>query len=105
MIRPATPADERALRAPGPRDLVLARKPRAAPPPIGQFELDGVLVAELDDGIAGYVQLGPALADRVRAHVLEIKGSRSTRAPPPRRRPALLARRDRAGPRRDGARS
>ena len=53
----------RAARA-GPRDVVDAPSPAPPPPADRPFELDGVLVAELADGIAGYVKLGPALPTR-----------------------------------------
>jgi ribosomal protein S18 acetylase RimI-like enzyme len=74
VIRPATPNDERALR-----DLDLdtwssLSSPAPPPPPDRPFEIDGVLVAELADGIAGYVKLGPVLPIPASAHVLEIKG-------------------------------
>jgi ribosomal protein S18 acetylase RimI-like enzyme len=74
VIRPAEASDERALR-----ELDLATwstiASPAPPPTLDQpFELDGVLVAELEDGIAGYVKVGQALPIEASRHVLEIKG-------------------------------
>ena len=61
MIRPASPADEPALRALDHATWSSLSSPAPPPPPERLFDLDGVLVAELEDGIAGYVKLGPAL--------------------------------------------
>jgi ribosomal protein S18 acetylase RimI-like enzyme len=74
MIRPAADADERALRALDLATWSTLATPTPPPPPEREFELDGVLVAELADGIAGYVKLGPALPLESARHVLEIKG-------------------------------
>lgn len=74
MIRPAVPADEPALRALDLATWTTLASPAPPPPPEREFELDGVLVAELADGIAGYVKLGPALRLESARHVLEIKG-------------------------------
>jgi ribosomal protein S18 acetylase RimI-like enzyme len=74
VIRPADRADERALRALDLATWSTIASP-APPPPLDQpFELDGVLVAELADTIAGYVKLGQALPIEASRHVLEIKG-------------------------------
>jgi ribosomal protein S18 acetylase RimI-like enzyme len=73
VIRPATPADEPALRALDLATWSTIATPTPPPPPDREFELDGVLVAELEDGIAGYVKLGPALPLESARHVLEIK--------------------------------
>jgi ribosomal protein S18 acetylase RimI-like enzyme len=73
VIRPATPADEPALRALDLATWSTIATPTPPPPPDREFELDGVLVSELADGIAGYVKLGPALALQSARHVLEIK--------------------------------
>jgi GNAT superfamily N-acetyltransferase len=74
VIRAATPADEPALRALDLATWSTLASPAPPPPPDREFELDGVLVAELADGIAGYVKLGPALPLESARHVLEIKG-------------------------------
>jgi ribosomal protein S18 acetylase RimI-like enzyme len=74
VIRAATPADEPALRALDLATWSTLASPAPPPPPEREFELDGVLVAELEDGIAGYVKLGPALRLESTRHVLEIKG-------------------------------
>ena len=74
MIRPATPDDESALRRLDLETWSSLSSPAPPPPPDRPFEIDGVLVAELEDGIAGYVKLGPALPIPASAHVLEIKG-------------------------------
>jgi ribosomal protein S18 acetylase RimI-like enzyme len=74
VIRPATPADEPALRALDLATWSTLSSPAPAPPPDRPFELDGVLVAELEDGIAGYVKVGQALPIEASRHVLEIKG-------------------------------
>ena len=66
MIRPRRPADEPALRALDRATWSSLHSPAPPPPPDAPFELDGVLVAELDDGIAGYVKLGHAVAAGVR---------------------------------------
>ena len=74
MIREARAADERALRELDLSTWSTIASP-APPPPANQpFELDGVLVAELADGIAGYVKVGQALPIEASRHVLEIKG-------------------------------
>jgi RimJ/RimL family protein N-acetyltransferase len=44
------------------------------PPPDRPFALDGVLVAELAEGLAGYSKLGPVVPFPACAHVLAIKG-------------------------------
>jgi ribosomal protein S18 acetylase RimI-like enzyme len=74
VIRPAVPADERALRHLDRSTWSSLHSPAPPPPPDRPFNLDGVLVAELEDGIAGYVKLGPVLPIPANAHVLEIKG-------------------------------
>jgi ribosomal protein S18 acetylase RimI-like enzyme len=74
VIRPARPADERALRHLDLATWSTLHSPAPPPPPDRPFGLDGVLVAELADGIAGYVKLGPVLPIPANAHVLEIKG-------------------------------
>jgi RimJ/RimL family protein N-acetyltransferase len=74
VIRPAEPRDERALRQLDLSTWSSLHSPAPPPPPDRPFGLEGVLVAELADGIAGYVKLGPALPIPASAHVLEIKG-------------------------------
>jgi ribosomal protein S18 acetylase RimI-like enzyme len=74
LIRPAEPTDERALRQLDLATWSSLHSPAPPPPPDRPFELAGVLVAELADGIAGYVKLGPVLPIPASAHVLEIKG-------------------------------
>ena len=73
MIRPATPADEPALRALDLATWTSLSSPAPPPPAERPFELDGVLLAELADGIAGYVKLGPALPLESARHVFEVK--------------------------------
>ena len=67
------PADEPALRALDLATWSTLSSPAPPPPPEREFELDGVLVAELADGIAGYVRLGPVLPLESARHVLEVK--------------------------------
>jgi ribosomal protein S18 acetylase RimI-like enzyme len=74
VIRAAGPADEPALRALDLATWTSLSSPAPPPPPEQPFELDGVLLAELEDGIAGYVKLGPVLPLASARHVLEIKG-------------------------------
>jgi ribosomal protein S18 acetylase RimI-like enzyme len=74
VIRPAAPADEETLRRLDLETWSSLSSPAPPPPPDRPFEIDGVLVAELEDGIAGYVKLGPVLPIPASAHVLEIKG-------------------------------
>lgn len=74
MIRPARPEDEPALRELDRATWSTVSSPAPPPPPDRPFELDGVLVSELADGIAGYVKIGPVLPIPASAHVLEIKG-------------------------------
>jgi ribosomal protein S18 acetylase RimI-like enzyme len=74
VIRPATPDDERALRGLDLATWSSLSSPAPPPPPDRPFEIAGVLVAELEDGIAGYVKLGPVLPIPASDHVLEIKG-------------------------------
>jgi ribosomal protein S18 acetylase RimI-like enzyme len=74
VIRPATPDDEGALRRLDLQTWSSLASPAPPPPPDRPFEIDGVLVSELEDGIAGYVKLGPVLPIPASAHVLEIKG-------------------------------
>jgi RimJ/RimL family protein N-acetyltransferase len=74
VIRPATPDDEPALRALDRATWSSLSSPVPVPPDDHPFETSGVLVAELRDGIAGYVKLGSALPIRASEHVLEIKG-------------------------------
>jgi ribosomal protein S18 acetylase RimI-like enzyme len=73
VIRPATPADQPVLHALD-RDNWTTLSSPVPFPPDRKFEIDGVLVAELEDGIAGYVKLGPAMPFDSTRHVLEIKG-------------------------------
>ena len=74
MIRPATSADQRAVRAIDEATWSFLHSPVPLPPPEREYELDGLLVAELEDGIAGYVKLGPVFPIESNNHVLEIKG-------------------------------
>lgn len=74
MIRPARPEDEPALRELDRATWSTVSSPAPPPPPDRPFELDGVLVSELADGIAGYVKIGPVLPIPASAHVFEIKG-------------------------------
>jgi ribosomal protein S18 acetylase RimI-like enzyme len=74
VIRAATPEDEPALRALDLATWSSLSSPAPPPPPGRPFDVAGVLVAELSDGIAGYVKLGPVLPIPASAHVLEIKG-------------------------------
>jgi ribosomal protein S18 acetylase RimI-like enzyme len=76
VIRPATPADEPVLRALDLDNWTTLSSPAPMPPRQRerQFEIDGVLVAEVEAGIAGYVKLGPVLPLEASRHVLEIKG-------------------------------
>lgn len=74
VIRPATPADERALRALDRAVWSTLHSPAPLPEPERPFEVEGVWVSELSDGIAGYVKVGPALPIPAAEHVLEIKG-------------------------------
>jgi ribosomal protein S18 acetylase RimI-like enzyme len=74
VIRPANPADELALRSLDLSTWSTLSSPAPPPPPDRAFELDGVFVAELEDGIAGYVKIGQALPIEASRHVLEIKG-------------------------------
>jgi ribosomal protein S18 acetylase RimI-like enzyme len=73
VIRPAMPSDETALRALDLETWSTLASPAPPPPAEREFAIDGVLVAELADGIAGYVKLGPALPLESARHVLEIK--------------------------------
>ena len=74
MIRPATPDDERALRALDRSTWSTLSSPVPVPPAEREFEVAGVLVSELGDGIAGYVKIGQMLPIESNRHVLEIKG-------------------------------
>ena len=74
MIRPATPDDEPALRKLDRDTWSTLHSPAPVPPSDRPFETAGVLVAELRDGIAGYVKLGPVLPIKANEHVLEVKG-------------------------------
>jgi ribosomal protein S18 acetylase RimI-like enzyme len=74
VIRPATDADRAAVREIDRLTWSTLSSPVPLPPPERQYELDGLYVAELEDGIAGYVQIGPALPIDSNRHVLEIKG-------------------------------
>jgi RimJ/RimL family protein N-acetyltransferase len=74
VIRAATPDDEPALRALDRATWSTLSSPVPVPPDDFPFEIAGVLVAELQDGIAGYVKVGPALPIEASEHVLEIKG-------------------------------
>jgi ribosomal protein S18 acetylase RimI-like enzyme len=74
VIRPARPADEPALRHLDLSTWSSVSSPASPPPPDRPFELDGVLVSELAEGIVGYVKLGPVLPIPASDHVLEIKG-------------------------------
>jgi ribosomal protein S18 acetylase RimI-like enzyme len=74
VIRSAEPSDERVLRRLDLATWSTIASPAPAPPADQPFELAGVLVAELADGIAGYVKVGQALPIEASRHVLEIKG-------------------------------
>jgi ribosomal protein S18 acetylase RimI-like enzyme len=74
VIRRATPADEPVLRHLDLATWSSLSSPAPPPPPDRPFEIAGVLVAELEDGLAGYVKLGPVLPIPASDHVLEIKG-------------------------------
>jgi RimJ/RimL family protein N-acetyltransferase len=74
VIRPATADDEPALRRLDRDNWSTLHSPAPLPPRERPFEIAGVLVAELADGIAGYVKLGPVLPIKATEHVLEIKG-------------------------------
>ncbi len=74
MIRSATAADQTHVREIDRLTWSSLSSPVPLPPPERQYELDGLYVAELEDGIAGYVQIGPALPIESNRHVLEIKG-------------------------------
>jgi RimJ/RimL family protein N-acetyltransferase len=74
VIRPATPDDEPALRALDRATWSTLSSPVPVPPDDHPFEIAGVLVAELQHGIAGFVKLGPALPIKAAEHVLEVKG-------------------------------
>jgi ribosomal protein S18 acetylase RimI-like enzyme len=74
VIRAATDADRAAVREIDRLTWSTLSSPVPLPPPERQYELDGLYVAELEDGIAGYVQIGPALPIESNRHVLEIKG-------------------------------
>jgi ribosomal protein S18 acetylase RimI-like enzyme len=74
VIRPATLHDEPALRALDLAAWSTLSSPAPAPPPSRIFDVEGVIVSELADGIAGYVKLGRALAVDSNDHVLEVKG-------------------------------
>jgi ribosomal protein S18 acetylase RimI-like enzyme len=73
VIRPATPADQPVLHALDREEWSTLSSPVPYPRE-RQFEIEGVLVAELEDGIAGYVKLGPVLPIDSTSHVLEVKG-------------------------------
>ena len=74
MIRPATDADRARIREIDVLTWSSLSSPVPLPPPERQYDLDGLIVSELEDGIAGYVQIGPALPIDSNRHVLEIKG-------------------------------
>jgi ribosomal protein S18 acetylase RimI-like enzyme len=74
LIRTARPADEPLLRELDRLTWSTLHSPAPAPPADRPFELDGVLVAELADGLAGYVKVGQAVPLRSSEHILEIKG-------------------------------
>jgi RimJ/RimL family protein N-acetyltransferase len=74
VIRPATKGDRAAIREIDRLTWSSLSSPVPLPPPERQYDLDGLYVSELDDGIAGYVQIGPALPIESNRHVLEIKG-------------------------------
>jgi ribosomal protein S18 acetylase RimI-like enzyme len=74
VIRPARPADEPILRRLDRSTWSTIHSPAPMPAPDHPFELDGVLVAELADGIVGYVKLGQPLPIEASRHVIEIKG-------------------------------
>ena len=61
MIRPAVAADQRAIREIDRLTWSSLSSPVPLPPPEREYELDGLYVSELEDGIAGYVQIGPAI--------------------------------------------
>jgi ribosomal protein S18 acetylase RimI-like enzyme len=74
VIRTARPIDEPILRELDRITWSTLHSPAPAPDADQPFELDGVLVAELADGLAGYIKLGQALPLRSSEHILEIKG-------------------------------
>ena len=74
MIRPADASDQTAIREIDRLTWSSLSSPVPLPPPEREYELDGLYVSELEDGIAGYVQIGPALPIESNRHVLEIKG-------------------------------
>lgn len=73
MIRPATSDDQPVLHALDRENWTTLSSPVPYPQD-REFEIEGVLVAELEAGIAGYVKLGPVLPIESTSHVLEIKG-------------------------------
>jgi ribosomal protein S18 acetylase RimI-like enzyme len=89
VIRPAAPHDEPALRALDLATWSRLSSPAPPPPPEQPFDVAGVLVAELDGALAGYVKLGPVLPLESARHVLEVKGLAVT--PARRRRGAARA--------------
>jgi RimJ/RimL family protein N-acetyltransferase len=74
VIRTALPTDEPRLRELDRSTWSTLHSPAPAPPADRPFELDGVLVAEVADGLAGYIKVGQAVPLRSSEHVLEIKG-------------------------------
>jgi ribosomal protein S18 acetylase RimI-like enzyme len=72
VIREATPDDERVLRDLDRRVWSYLHTP--VPLRDRPFELDGVLVSDVAEGIAGYVKLGALWPIDSVSHVLEIKG-------------------------------
>ena len=74
MIRQATAADQKAIREIDRLTWSSLSSPVPLPPPDREYGLDGLYVAELVGGIAGYVQMGPVFPIDANRHVLEIKG-------------------------------
>jgi RimJ/RimL family protein N-acetyltransferase len=74
MIRPARPAEEPVLRHLEHSTWSSSHTPAPLPSPDRPFALDGVLVAELAEGLAGYSRLVPVLPFPSSAHVLTIQG-------------------------------
>lgn len=72
MIRRATRSDERALRRLDLAEWSTLHSP--APPRTGRFDIEGVLLYEIDDELAGYVQMRMPWSLEAIKHVREIHG-------------------------------
>ena len=72
MIRPAIARDEPALRRLDHAEWSTLHSP--APARVGPFDLEGALVYEIGDELAGYVQTGPLWDIPAVAHVRQIRG-------------------------------